>query len=237
MKLLKYIFYSVKELKWLEKLMWAGSAFLITATFLLTSNTNFMTLTASLIGVTALVFVAKGNVLGQFLTVVFALLYAVVSYQFHYWGEIITYLLMTAPIAAAAVASWIRHPFRKGEVEVRRMRGSDWVILLILTAVVTVGFYFILRAFDTPNMLFSTISIATSFSASALVMLRSEYYGIAYGLNDIVLIVLWVLASREDASYIPMILCFSVFFVNDLYGFYNWQKMKRKQYILTKTEK
>lgn len=51
--------------------------------------------------------------------------------------------------------------------------------------------------------------------------LRSPYYALAYGLNDIVLIVLWIIASMQSVSYIPMAVCFVMFFFNDIYGFYN----------------
>ena len=97
------IFESIKRLKWYEKLIWLVSVLVICISFFIFRNKEYITLTASLIGVTALIFVAKGDVLGQFLTVVFAVFYAIVSYKFRYWGEMITYLGMTAPIAAGTV--------------------------------------------------------------------------------------------------------------------------------------
>ncbi|MBR1731389.1 MAG: nicotinamide mononucleotide transporter [Ruminococcus sp.] len=223
---MKFIIESVIGLKWYEKLLWILSVTGISLCFFIMGNTDYLTLIASLIGVSGLIFVAKGNVIGQLMTVLFGLLYAAVSVQYRYWSEVITYLGMTAPIALAAVVSWIRHPYSKGEVKVRAMKQRDWIIL---TTAVTVGFYFILIALSTPNIVFSTISIATSFLAASLVLLRSEYYGIFYALNDIVLIVLWVLAAIENINYLPMVLCFVVFLINDLYGFYNWLRLKRKQ--------
>lgn len=220
---------SVRQLKIGEKLLWLFSVMGITLSFFIMRNTDYLTLIDSLIGVSALIFVAKGNVIGQVMTVIFGVFYGIISAQYHYWSEVITYLGMTAPIALGAVATWIRHPYEKGEVKVREMKRRDWVILALLTIAVTILFYFLLRWLDTPNIIFSTISIATSFSASALVLLRSEYYGIFYGMNDVVLIVLWTLASIENINYFPMVLCFVIFLINDLYGFYNWQKIKRRQ--------
>ena len=77
--------------------------------------------------------------------------------------------------------------------------------MCVLGIVTTLVFYFILSAFDTPNLLFSTLSVTTSFMAAYLTFLRSPYYGVGYGLNDIVLIILWILASIEDISYLPMV--------------------------------
>ena len=226
---MKFIADSVRQLKIGEKLLWLFSVMGITLSFFIMRNTDYLTLIDSLIGVSALIFVAKGNVIGQVMTVIFGILYGIISAQYHYWSEVITYLGMTAPIALGAVVTWIRNPYAKGEVKVRQMKRRDWLILAVLTVAVTVMFYYILKALDTPNIVFSTISIATSFSASALVLLRSEYYGIFYGMNDIVLIVLWTLAAIENINYFPMVLCFVIFLINDLYGFYNWQKIKRQQ--------
>ena len=226
---MKFMIESIVGLTWYEKLLWILSVSGITLCFFVIGNTEYLTLIASLIGVSGLIFVAKGNVIGQVMTVIFGLLYAIVSIEYRYWSEVITYLGMTAPIALAAVVSWIRHPYSKGEVKVRAMKHRDWIILATLTIAVTIVFYFILNLLRTPNIIFSTISIATSFLAASLVLLRSEYYGIFYALNDIVLIVLWVLAAIENINYLPMVLCFFVFLVNDLYGFYNWQKLKKKQ--------
>ena len=75
----------------------------------------------------------------------------------------------------------------------------------------------------------STISVFTSFLAASLMLFRSKYYALAYASNDIVLIILFILASIENISYIPMVICFIIFLINDLYGFINWTKMSKKQ--------
>lgn len=72
----------------------------------------------------------------------------------------------------------------------------------MLSAVVTVVFYFILRAFHTANLLPSTISVTTSFLAVYLTARRSPLFAVAYAANDLVLILLWGLATLQDASYL-----------------------------------
>jgi len=94
---------------------------------------------------------------------------------------------------------------------------------------VSVVFYFVLKELGTANLTVSTLSVATSFFAALLTFLRSPLYAIAYSANDIVLIVMWILASIENPGYIPMIFCFIMFLLNDLYGFINWRRMRKKQ--------
>ena len=103
--------------------------------------------------------------------------------------------------------------------------------LTVSTVLVTVVFYYILMILDTPNIVFSTISIVTSFLAAALTMLRSSYYAVGYAANDVVLIVLWVLASFENPAYIPVVVNFVIFFVNDMYGFVSWKKREVRQVV------
>lgn len=191
---------------------------------------DILSLAASLLGVTALIFVAKGMVFGQVLCVVFALVYGVVSFMFRYYGEVITYVGMSAPAAIAAVIAWLKNPYGDGqEVKVSNLTRRGAVGVATLTVVITVIFYFVLDALGTSNLIFSTLSVTTSVLAASLVFLRSPYYAIAYAANDVVLIVLWILAAIDDISYLPMIFCFIAFLANDIYGFVSWRSMKRRQ--------
>lgn len=226
-----YFIRKIRSLTKFELGLWLFSLTGVTLSSVVSPAFDPLSLTASLIGVTALIFVAKGDPLGQILTVVFSVFYGVISWTFRYYGEMITYLGMSAPMAALAVLAWIRNPYEQGKAEVRvnRLKLPEVLFLAILTATVTVLFYFILAFFNTANLLPSTVSVTTSFLASYLTFRRSPFYALAYAANDIVLIVLWVLAALEDPSYLPMILCFTMFFLNDTYGFVNWQRMQKRQ--------
>lgn len=213
-----------------EIVLWSLSALTVLFSYLLSPDKDILSLIASLIGVSALIFVAKGLVFGQVLIVIFSVFYGMISFYFKYYGEMITYLFMSAPAALFAIFSWIKNPYGEtSEVKVRNMRRRDWVSVTLIAAVATVVFYFLLGYFGTQNLIFSTLSVATSVFASILTYLRSPYYALAYSVNDLVLIVLWALAAAEDISYLPMIACFVAFLANDLYGFYNWSRMRRRQ--------
>ena len=213
-----------------EILILLFSVLAVTVSYALGETKDVMNLLASLIGVAALIYVAKGYVIGQFLCIVFAVFYGIVSYRFAYYGEMITYLCMTAPIAIMAVISWIKNPYEgTKEVNVSHVTKKQVLVMATLAIVTTIIFYFILKAMNNANLLFSTISITTSFLASYLTFLRSPYYAVAYSANDVVLIVLWTMATLEDRSYLPMILCFVMFLINDMYGFFNWRRMRIRQ--------
>lgn len=217
----------------LELWLWSISAALILVSFFAFDRENYLTLAASLIGVTSLIFNAKGNPIGQVLMVIFSILYGIISYTFRYYGEMITYLGMTAPMAVLALVSWLRNPYKgnKAEVAANRLCRREVFGMLLLSIPVTAVFCCILAYSHTANMLPSTLSITTSFIAVYLTYRRSPYFALAYAANDIVLIVLWTLAAAENITYISVIICFVVFLVNDLYGFINWKRIEKRQAV------
>lgn len=215
----------------MELRLWAWSNALIILSFFFFKQTNFLTLGASLIGVSSLIFSAKGNPIGQVLMIIFSLFYGIISFSYQYYGEVLTYLGMTMPMAIIALVSWLKHPYagKRSEVRVNHIHGLEFIVLAVLTPLVTYVFYLILVYFKTAHIIFSTLSVSTTFIAVYLTFRRSSYFTIAYAVNDLVLIVLWGLASIEDLSYLSVVVCFITFLANDLYGFYNWRKMAKRQ--------
>lgn len=215
----------------IEKILWCSSVLLIITSFLIFDRENYLTLLASLIGVTSLIFCAKGNPIGQVLMVIFSIVYGIISYSFAYYGEMITYLGMSGPMAAFALIAWLKNPYKgkKSQVKVNKISKKETTFMLVLSVLVTVLFYFILKYFDTANLIPSTISITTSFIAVYLTFRRSPYFAFIYAINDLVLIVLWTLATLTDINYVSVLICFIVFFINDIYGFISWLRMEKLQ--------
>lgn len=214
-----------------EKVLWSVSVALIVISFCLFDRENYLTLIASLVGVTSLIFNAKGNPIGQLLMVIFSLIYGVISFTFSYYGEMLTYLGMTMPMAIFALIAWLKNPYKgnKSQVKVNSISKKETALMIVASIIITAIFYFVLAYFHTANIVPSTISVTTSFLAVYLTFRRSPYFALAYAANDVVLIVLWVLASMEDTRYISVVVCFAAFLVNDIYGFLSWQSMKKKQ--------
>lgn len=220
---------SVQNLTKTEKILWLGSLAAVFLSAALFPDPDWLSVITSLVGATALIFVAKGDPIGQLITLIFAVLYGVVSLFFRYYGEMLTYLCMTAPSALWALVTWLRNPYCARQVKVARITTKKWLLLALGTAAATALMYFVLAVLNTPNLAVSTLSVTTSFAASLLTVFRSPYYALCYAANDIVLIILWILATLSDIGYLPMVVCFLIFLINDAYGFINWQRMKKSQ--------
>ncbi len=214
-----------------EWIIYLSSLIIVLVSNFIGGQVDLINLLCTVMGVTALIFIAKGNVIGQMISVVFGVLYSITAIKYRYYSEIITYLGMTAPLALISIFTWIKNPYKKGEnvVKIRLLTLNEGLFLTGLTLVVTTIFFFVLKHLETPNLFVGTVSIATSFVASYLMVRRISYYAIAFMCNDVVLIVLWVLASFDDLTYLSMVACFLTFLVNDLYAFTRWKIREKKQ--------
>ncbi len=215
-----------------ERLLWLCSVTFIILSFVIFDRSEYMKLLSSLIGVTSLIFCAKGNPAGPLMMAVFSLFYGIVALSFAYYGEVLTYMGMSFPMALVSLVSWLRNPYRgkRSQVEVGRLKKWEPWLMAVLTVLVTALFYFILAFLNTANLPISTFSVATSFIAVYFSARRSPYFALAYAVNDVVLIVMWILASIEDPSYLSVVFCFAAFLANDLYSFINWKRMQQKQH-------
>ena len=214
-----------------EILLWLFTVSFIVGSFLIFDRESYYTLAASLVCATSLIFCAKGNPIGQALMIIFSVLYGIISFSCAYYGEMITYLGMTAPMALLSLVSWLKNPYKgnRAEVKVGAVGARECVFMLILAAIVTAAFYFILDFFNTANIIFSTVSVTTSFIAVYLTFRRSPYFALAYAANDAVLITMWIWATLRERAYLSVVICFMAFLANDIYGFVNWRRMYKRQ--------
>ncbi len=221
----------MKNFTKVEKKLWCFSMEVLLGTYILFPQNNILVLMASMIGITSLIFNAKGNPIGQCLMIIFSVMYGYVSWTFSYYGEMMTYLAMTAPMSIFALISWLKHPYQgnKQEVEVYQMKFNEYVWMIVWSIVVTGIFYVILKAWHTSSLFWSTVSITTSFIAVYLTYKRSAYYAIGYAMNDVILIILWTIVAFKNINDRLMVVCFSLFLMMDIYGFIQWKHMRRKQ--------
>ena len=224
---LKKLLASLTPFEWF---LWLFSLAGVLVCSLLSPDFHLIGTLASLLGVTSLIFIAKGKWQGQILIILFAMLYGLVSFEQRYFGEMITYLCMTLPMAVISLVAWFRHPYEKSnEVQINALRPLHLAILLPASGAVSVGLYFLLGALGTQNLWISTLSVTTSFFAATLTFLRTPYFALAYAVNDVVLITMWLIVAISEPAYFSMVICFSVFLLNDLYSFCNWMRMRKKQ--------
>jgi len=198
---------------------------------------DYQNLLGAQLGIISIFFLAKASLIGIVLSLLFSLFYAITSLNFQYYGEAIIYFAFMIPLGIISGVIWFINRFKgTTEVAILSTKKIDFMIGPIASVILTFGLFWLLRYLGTENIITSTLSLFTSFLALYFQIKRSRFTQLFYAANDIVLITLWTLATIEDISYIPIVSCFVFLLVNDLYGFFNWTRIKKRQDEITNNE-
>lgn len=204
----------------------------ITICFLFNEDKNVLSLVTSLLGVIVVLTGAKGLIVSPFINIFYNILYIIISISQKYYGEVLIYVFLMMPLHITTLISWLKNKSNKDSnvVSVNKLNRKEYMVLGLVTVLVTFMFYYILKLLNTNELMISTISLTASLVASYLMLRRSSNYAIAFVINDVILITLWGIACVNDISLLPMVVTFMVFFVNDIYGFISWKKREKEQY-------
>ena len=143
----------------LEKTLLFGSIVLVsTVAFIFKSD--LLTTICSIVGIITALLLAKGKSLGQLFGILITILYSIVSFKNKFYGEVIIYLLLMLPMYIMGVYSWIKHTNKEtNTVEVNKINKNEWILVSIILILVFIGIYFLLRCFNTNELIVSTISV------------------------------------------------------------------------------
>lgn len=208
------------------------SLLVVVASFVFASEKNYLSLVTTIVGIITCFAYSKAWVIAPMVGTVNNILYIILSFTQRFYGEAIIYLFLQMPIVIIQIVDYLKHKNKDDAtiVNVNKVSKKEYLLMIPSIIVLTVGFYFLLKALNTNELLISTFSLVTSLVAAYLMLRRSPYYAIGYLLNDIVLIVLWSMTiATSGLAYLPTLLGFVVFMANDIYGFVNWKIQEKKQ--------
>lgn len=194
-------------------------------------NSDLLTISTSIVGISCALLMAKGLVLGQIFGIAIVILYSILSYKNGFYGEVFIYLFIMLPMYIWGIVSWIKHKNKEtNAVEVSAISLKEWLIVAIVSLFVFIGFYFALKSLDTKELFISTLSVVDNIFAVYLLARRSKYGFVSYIVNDLILIVLWgIPIIQGNFILIAMLINPIVNLINDTYGIVNWSKMQKKQ--------
>jgi len=200
-------------------------------------NSSFLEIATSILFITSMLLIAKARVEGFLLALVAYTLYVIVSFNAGLFGEVITIGLFSIPITTWTVISWLRkcrdcreEAQAKAVVAIEGIKPKELTILIISQLVMGVGYFFLLRAFDTNFLIISTIALAVNIMGDYLCARRNILGPFAYVLYDVFTITLWVLVFASGVTGAVVILAMQVIvFINDTYGTMNWARLAKKE--------
>ena len=213
-----------------EKVLLFGSIIIVGLVGILFKS-DLLTISCSIVGIITALLLAKGKNLGQVFGLLITILYSIVSFKNKYYGEVLIYSLLMLPMYIIGIITWINHKNEKtNSVEINSINKKEWVIVSIVFVGVFICIYYLLKAFNTNELVVSTISVLASLFAVYLQIRRSKYSFSFYMVNDVILMFLWgIPVVRGSFILFPMLLNPTINLINDTYGFYNWKKTEKIQ--------
>ena len=214
----------------LEKILLFGSVILVSLVAFIFKS-DLLTTICSIVGIITALLLAKGKNSGQIFGILITILYSIVSFNNKFYGEVIIYVFLMLPMYIIGIISWIKHQNKKtNTVDVNKINKNEWLSVSIVSIVVFIVIYFLLKSFNTNELIVSTMSVVASLFAIYLQIRRSRFSFYFYVINDLILMLLWgipVLSGKIEL--LPMLFNPLINLINDLYGISNWRKLERLQ--------
>ena len=168
----------------------------------------------NVLSISSMLFITKGSFIGTILQILCAIMYAIVSFTSQYYGEVICSVALTIPLTFVSIITWIKNR-NKGTtvIKVNKITLKEWIIMLSTSIVSFIGVFFLLKAFNTANLIVSSISLTLGIYANYLLMRRCEFNFVIYIINNIVCIALWMFLVLKDQSYLPLVVNYCMLFI------------------------
>lgn len=189
-------------------------------------------LTASLTGMLCVVLTAKGKISSFYWGLVNILTYSYVAFQSAYYGDVGLNMLYFLPMTFVGIYFWKKNSkkIEKSErVVVRRLKAKMKVIWFAGSLVLLYGLGLLLKIIN--GTLPFVDSTTTIFSIVATILLTKRYTDqwFYWIMVDVWSIVMWLFIFMRDGNQVSMLVMWTAFLVNAVYGYYNWIKMEKKQ--------
>lgn len=220
----------LKDWTKLEKTLLIGSVITVSLVGIIFQS-DLLTTICSIVGIITALLLAKGKNLGQIFGLLIVALYSIVSFKNGYYGEVIIYLGIMLPMYIIGIISWLKHQNKEtNSVEVNKIKAKEWCIVFVVSIIAFTLIYFLLKMFNTNQLIISSLSVIDSLFAVYLQIRRSKYSFYFYVINDLILIALWgIPVISGSLILLPMVFNPLINLINDLYGIYNWRKLERIQ--------
>lgn len=177
---------------------------------------------------TTAILMSKGKVESYFIGIISVFFYGIVSYNQGYYGELLITIFLTFPMMIIGIVSWLKHQDKDEDVVIISSLPKKEIVFAFSSQLILFWvYYFLLKAFNTDLLMISSLSIVTSVLATYFEARRSELSLFCYVANDLILITLWMIPIINGVtSLISVLIGPMLLLVNDIYGSYNWKRLK-----------
>jgi nicotinamide mononucleotide transporter len=190
-------------------------------------------LICSLTGIFCVILAAKGRIFNYYIGIINVLLYAFISYQNKYYGEVMLNAFYFFPMQFVGLAIWLRHknPRIIDTVKVRFLSNKYRFLWAAICAIGTVSYGFVLKKLGGNLPFLDSSSTVLSVIAMILMSWRYMEQWILWIIVDIVSVILWLVVMLNGGNDITILLMWTAYLVNAIYGLIVWIRMYKMQEI------
>lgn len=191
-------------------------------------------LVSSITGMICVVLVAKGKISNYYFGIVQSATYAYISYTYGLFGEAMLNGLFYLPIQFIGIYLWNKNKSSvstKGEdVSVKKLSKKGWLVLVVSTVVASVIYAELLKVIGGQQVRIDSLAVVLSIVAQILMLKRFAEQWILWIVVNMLSIVLWIITLvNTGGNNWSMLIMWTAFLFNSVYGYINWIKMSKKQ--------
>lgn len=189
---------------------------------------------SSFTGMICVVLVAKGKISNYYFGIVQAGTYAYIAYTYGLYGEAMLNGLFYLPIQFIGIYLWNKHRASnstKGEdVSVRKLNIKGWIILVAVSVISSLAYAKVLQAIGGQQANLDSVAVVLSVIAQFLMLKRFAEQWVLWIVVNMISIVLWIVTLvNSGGNDWSMLVMWTAFLFNSIYGYVNWLKMSKKQ--------
>lgn len=216
---------------WFERI-WLLSFAVINVYLFFAWDDTVVGLIASLTGMLSVVLVAKGKTSNYFPGIINVVLYAFIAYGQKYYGEVMLNLLYFLPMQFIGLFMWRKNKLsetKADDVKVTAMSNQARVIWLLLCTAATIAYAYILQWMGGNLPLIDSATAVLSVVAMFFMVRRFIEQWVVWIVIDVLTIYMWFVALQNGSNDISILVMWTAYLVNAIYGLSNWIRLYKRQ--------
>lgn len=183
----------------------------------------------SFTGVMCVLLVGKGSVSNYYWGIVNVGLYAFMAFNARLYGDFMLNAFYYFPLQFVGIYMWKKHTSNEGKLEAKVMTGKQKAVLAGISIVSVIGYSLVLQSLGGNIPLIDATSTVFSVIAMILMLKMFAEQWLLWIIVNAVSVVMWVFPLLQgEPGAGAMIIMWSAYLANALYGYYNWKKMAEK---------
>ncbi|MBQ8791178.1 MAG: nicotinamide mononucleotide transporter [Ruminiclostridium sp.] len=214
------------------ELIWLGFCIAVIIGISLWIGDTLIGIICAVAGVTNVVCTGKGKLMSYLFGLINVILYAIISYNAKYYGEVMLNVLYYLPMQFYGFFTWKKNMNTEThEVKKLKMTAKGRIILTVIIAVMTVVYGIILHLLGGNMPFVDAFSTVASVVALYIAIKMYIEQWMIWLVVDIVTVIMWAFAFASGTDSIATLVMWALYIANAVVMHVKWSKEIKKRKI------